>query len=88
MAGPFARIRVIGAEVACYLRPGTECDVAALTRDVNEACVECSSIEELRARIKSVADGHALDVEYQTSPPVPSDPVERLVSMGFFPRTH
>ena len=86
MADPFARIKVIGTEVACYLRPGTECDLAALTRDINAACVECSSIEELRARISSVADSHALDVEYQTSAPVPTDPVERLVSLGFFPR--
>ena len=88
MADPFARIRVIGTEVACYLRPGTACDVAALTRDVNESCLECSSIEELRARVKSVADSHALDVEYQTSAPVPTDPVERLVSIGFFPRVY
>jgi hypothetical protein len=36
--------------------------------------------------VKSVADSHALDVEYQLTPPVPSDPVERLLSMGFFPR--
>jgi hypothetical protein len=86
MADPFARIRVIGAEVACYLRPGTECDVAALTRDVTDACAACSSMEDLRARVKSVADRHALDVEYHMSAPVPSDPVERLVSMGFFPR--
>lgn len=86
MADPFARIKVFGTEVACYLRPGTECDLAALTRDIGAACAECSSIDELRARMRSVADGHALDVEYHTSPPVPSDPVERLVSLGFFPR--
>jgi hypothetical protein len=86
MADPFARIRVIGSEVACYLRPGTDCDVAALAREVNKACLECSSIEELRARITSVADSHALDVEYNMSAPVPTDPVERLVSMGFYPR--
>ncbi len=86
MTDPFARVRVIGSEVACYLRPGTDCDVAALTRDINNVCAECSSLEELRARVKSVADSHALDVEYQTTPPLPSDPVERLVSMGFFPR--
>ncbi len=86
MPDPFARLRVIGSEVACYLRPGTECDVAALARDIGDACAECSSLEELRARVKSVADRHALDVEYETTPPVPSDPVERLVSMGFFPR--
>ena len=86
MADPFARIRVIGTEVACYLRPGTECDVAALTRDVDEACLDCRSIEEVQARMRSVADRHALEVEYELRPPVPSDPIERLVSMGFFPR--
>lgn len=86
MADPFARIRVIGAEVACYLRPGTECDVAALTRDVNDSCVECRSIEELQATMKSVADRHALEVEYNMSKLVPTDPVERLVSMRFYPR--
>ena len=86
MANPFARIKVIGREVACYLRPGTECDVAALTRDINDACAVCGSIEELRATITSVADGHALDVEYHTRPPVPNDPTERLVSLGFSPR--
>ena len=86
MADPFARIKVIGSEVACYLRPGTECDVTALIRDINTSCLECSSIEELRAKITSVADSHALDVEYNMSAPVPTDPVERLVSMGFYPR--
>ena len=86
MADPFARIRVIGTEVACYLRPGTECDVAALTHDVNDACVECRSIEELHSTMKSVADRHALEVEYQMSKLVPTDPVERLVSMRFYPR--
>lgn len=86
MADPFARVRVIGTEVACYLRPGTECDVAALKRDIDEACLTCGSVEELQARMASVADRHALEVEYQVSTPVPSDPVERLVSMGFYPR--
>ena len=86
MADPFARIKVFGSEVACYLRPGTECDVTALTRDINGSCAECSSEAELRARVKAVADGHGLDVEYHMSAPVAADPVERLVSMGFFPR--
>jgi hypothetical protein len=86
MADPFARLRVIGSEVACYLRPGTDCDVAALIRDLDRACAECASIDELRTRVKSVADRHALDVEYDMSPPVPADPVERLVSIGFLPR--
>lgn len=86
MTDPFARIRVLGAEVACHLRPGSDCDVAALTRDLNEACEGCGSIEEVRPRVTSVADGHALDVEYNTSPPVTSDPIERLVSIWFSPR--
>jgi len=63
MADPFAWIRVMGTEVACYLRPGTECDVAALTHDVHEACKACGSIEEVRAGMRSVAEAHALDVE-------------------------
>ena len=86
MADPFARIKVFGGEVACYLRPGTECDVAALTRDINGTCAQCSSEADLRARVKSVADSHGLDVEYHTSAPVAADPVERLISMVFFPR--
>jgi hypothetical protein len=86
MADPFARIKVLGGEVACYLRPGTECDNAALARDINGACAGCGSEAELRARVKSVAESHGLDVEYHTSAPVAHDPVERLVSMGFYPR--
>ena len=85
MADPFARIRVFGSEVACYLRPGAECDVATLTREVKEVCLACGSIEELQTRVRSVADRHALEVEYHLSPPVPTDPVERLVSMRFYP---
>jgi hypothetical protein len=86
MADPFARIKVLGGEVACYLRPGTDCDNAALARDIKGACAGCGSEAELRARVNSIAESHGLDVEYHTSAPVPADPVERLVSMGFFPR--
>jgi len=87
MADPFARIMVLGTEVACYLRPDADCDVATLRREVDEACAACGSIEELRSRVRSIADRHALDVEYEVSPAVPTDPVERLVSMGFTPRS-
>jgi hypothetical protein len=88
MADLFARIRVLGREVACYLRPGTECDIAALTRDLDEACPSCRSFDELRASVTSVAERHALDVEYHMSTPGPDDPVERVVSFGFFTRTY
>lgn len=88
MADPIARIRVLGTEVVAYLRPDCKCDVAALTRDVNEACTSCRSIDELQGRMKSVAAKHELDVEYSTSKPVPTDPVERLVSFGFIPRSY
>jgi hypothetical protein len=87
MADPFARVLLLGSEVACYLRPGADCDVATLTRDLDEACAACGSIEELQTRVRSIADRHALDVEYDVSPAVPSDPVQRLVSMGFLPRS-
>jgi hypothetical protein len=86
MADPFTRIAVLGSEVACYLRPGADCDVATLSRDLDEVCAGCGSIEQLQSRVRSVADRHALEVEYEMSAPVPTDPVERLVSMGFMPR--
>jgi hypothetical protein len=74
--------------VVAYLRPGCECDVAALTRDVGEACASCRSIEDLSARMADVADRHGLRVELDMTDPVPADPVERLVSFGFVPRTN
>ncbi len=86
MADPFARIKVLRTEVTCYLRPGAGCDVDALSRDIDEACVGCASIEQLQARIRSVADRHSLEVEYQISAPTASDPIERLLSVGFAPR--
>jgi hypothetical protein len=88
MDDPLARIRVLGHEVIAYLRPGCDCDVPALARDVNEACASCTSIDELPATMKSVADRHGLDVEYEPSQPVPTDAVERLVSFGFIPRNY
>jgi hypothetical protein len=78
---------VLGAEVIAYLRPECQCDVAALTRDVNEACVSCHSIDEPEGRMKSVADKHGLDVNYNTGKPVTSDPAARLMSFGFMPRS-
>jgi hypothetical protein len=38
--------------------------------------------------MRSVADQHGLDLEYDTSAPIPTDPVERVVSFGFVPRTN
>lgn len=88
MADLIATIRVLGTEIACYLQPGTDCDVAALTRDVEQSCTACTTIEDLQAEMRSVADRHGLDLEYHTGTPVPTDPVERIVSFGFVPRTY
>lgn len=88
MADPIARIRVLGTEVVAYLRPDCQCDAAALARDVNEACASCDSVDELHGRMKSVAARHDLDVELHTSPSVPTDAVERLMSFGFIPRNY
>ena len=86
MAEPFARMKVLGTEVLCYLRPGTECDLASLVPELDSVCLECVSIDELQARMQSVADRHALGLEYGMGKPVSTDPYERVLSVGFFPR--
>ena len=85
MADPFARNQGDRQRGCLLPATGNECDVTALVRDINTSCLECSSIDELRAKITSVADSHALDVEYNMSQPALPNPVERLVSMGFYP---
>lgn len=86
MADPFTRMKVLGSEVLCYLRPGTECDAAALVRDVNKTCFECLSIDQLQARMRSVADKHALDIEYRVATPHTSAGPAHEVRVEFFPR--
>ncbi len=87
MAEAFTTLKVLGTEVACYLRPGTECDLTALVRDLGSVCIECSSMEELRAMMESVADQHALALEYDAGSPVAADPRQQVVSVGFYPRS-
>ncbi len=84
MADPIARLRVLGIEVVAYRRTDCDCDVEALTRDVSDACEECPSVEEILPRMKSVADRHALGVEYDTSKPVAD---KGSVSFWFVPRS-
>jgi hypothetical protein len=86
MADPIARMRVLGMDVVAYLRPDCQCDVATLTRDVNEACTSCRSLDTLEGLMRSVADKHALDLEYDPGKPIAVDPAERLLRFGFIPR--
>lgn len=83
-----ATIRVLGTDVACYLQPGTDCDRNALAREVEECCAACGSMEDVQAEMRAVADRHGLALEYHTASPLAKDPVERMVSFGFVPRTN
>ena len=88
MPDVIATIKVLGTEIACYLQPGTDCDPKELAREVEDCCTACRSMEDVRAEMRAVADRHGLDVEYHTGAPLASDPVERMVSFGFVPRTN
>lgn len=84
MAEPFARLEWRGKSLICYLQPGCEvADANGLAGEIREASASCCSDSELDAELDGIAARHHLRLTH--SVPVPSDPVERIVSFGFLP---
>lgn len=84
MAEPFARLEWRGKPLVCYLQPGCEvADIDSLAAEIDQAAAACCTDSELDAELDRIAARHRLGLKHAV--PVPSDPVERILSFGFLP---